>query len=180
MEIGDIVIYDGTDLQMSDTQSGERGIPPRFYEIQNKDFNFKTGDTSFEMTDTSFDTSSRYCLVGNSSEISMGVSTTQFVVTASYNSIFGASEYRKWENLDNCSVKVRNTDHSVSEDTVIVDATSNTITVSPALSFTPSAGMIMELSDYNDPDVTEQVALVYCHMAVLTSGTLDNTAYSML
>jgi hypothetical protein len=36
------------------------------------------------------------------------------------------------------------------------------------------------LSDYNDVDVTEQVSLVYCHMATLSNGVLDNTAYAML
>lgn len=180
LEIGDIVVYDGTDLKMPDTLSGERDIAPRFYEIQNKEFNFKTGDTSFTMVDTSFSTAARYCLIGHSSNISLGISTTQFVIEESYASTFGPFEYRKWQNLTNCSVKIRNADSSVSEDTVIVSAGTNTITVSPALSFTPSAGMIMELSDYNDPDVTEQVSLVYGHMSPLTSSTLNNTDYNML
>lgn len=179
-EIGDIVIYDGTDLKLPDTSSGERGMAPRLLEIQNKDFNLRTGDITLEMVDTSFSTAARYCLIGHSSDISAGISTTQFVIQSSYNSSFGAQEYRKWNTLTNCSVNVRNADSSILENTVIVDASTNTITVSPALSFTPTAGMIMELSSYNDVDVTQQIALVYAHQAVLTNATLDNTAYSML
>jgi hypothetical protein len=180
LEIGDIVIYDGSDLKLPDTISGERGMSPRLLEIQNKDFNLRTGDISLEMVNTSFSTSARYCLIGHSSDISAGISTTQFVIQPSYNSSYGAQEYRKWENLTNCSVRVRSADHSILEDTVIVSASSNTITVSPALSFIPTAGMIMEKSSYNDADVTEQVSLVYCHMSTLTSSTLNNTAYAML
>jgi hypothetical protein len=177
LEIGDIVVYDGEGLKLPDTQSGEKNIPPRFYEIQNKDFNFKTGDISLEMVDTSFDNQARYCLIGNSSEIMSGISTAQFVVQSSFNSPFGTAEYRKWEDLVDCSVNIRSLDSSVLEDSVIVSASSNTITISPALSFVPSAGMIMEIGAYADADLTDQVKLIYCHMSPLGGG---DDPYAML
>ncbi len=130
------------------------------------------------MVDTSFATSARYCLIGHSSNILSGISTTKFVIEESYASIFGSSEYRKWNGLPLASVRIRSLDLSINENSVIVDVTGNTITISPALTFTPSSGMIMEMAEYNDPDLTDQVALIYAHMSPLNGGA--DTVYSML
>jgi hypothetical protein len=177
MEIGDIFIFDGTELKLPDIKTAEKGMSPRFFEVQNKTLNIKTGDIKVDAVDTNFNGAARYALMGPSSKIATGVSATQFVIKESYSARFGAFEYRKWQNLVGTSVVVRNADYSVSSDSVITSASSNTITVSPALSFTPSADMIMELTYYSDPDVTDTTKLIYGHMSPLDGG---DPAYQML
>lgn len=177
LEVGDIVVYDGTNLALPDIKTGSKGIAPRLFEISNKDINIKTGDVSLELLDTNFAGSGRYCLMSPSSLIAGAASTSQFTIKPSYSARFGTAEYRKWEQLSGASVRVRNADFSVVGSTVLVGISFNTLTVSPALSFTPSADMVFELTDYDDVDVTDKVKLIYGHMSPLTGGDLD---YQML
>lgn len=164
MEIGDIFVFDGTNLQLPDIKNAVKGMLPRFFEVQNKTLNIKTGDVKIEAVDTNFDGAARYCLMSPSSKIATGISTTEFVLKESYSGKFGAFEYRKWKNLVGASVAIRSADFTTYEDTVITSASSNTITVSPPLSFTPSVDMVMELTHYDDVDVTETTKLIYAHM----------------
>lgn len=177
IEVGDIVVYDGANLALPDIKSASKGMAPRFFEIINKDINIKTGDVSLELLDTNFAGAGRYCLMSPSSLIAGAVSTTQFTIKPSYAARFGASEYRKWEQLVGSSVRVRNADFSLVSDSVLTAISFNTFTVSPALSFTPSADMVFELTPYDDVDVTDKVRLIYGHMSPLTGGDAD---YQML
>ena len=164
MEIGDIFVFDGTNLQTPDIKNAVKGMLPRFFEVQNKTLNIKTGDVKIDAVDTNFNGAARYGLISPSSLVATGISTTEFVIKESYSARFGAFEYRKWKNLVGASVRVRSADFTTVDDTVITSASSNTITVSPALSFTPSADMIMELTAYSDPDVNDTTKLLYAHM----------------
>jgi len=164
LEVGDIVLYDGTNLLLPDIKNTKKGMTPRLFEINNKDINIKTGDISLELVDTSFDGSNRYCLMSPSSYISAGISSTQFSIKESFGGRFGASEYKKWENIIGASVRIRNSSYSQVSDSVITDVQFNTITVSPALSFVPSANMVLEFTDYDDSNVRSNEKLVYGHM----------------
>lgn len=177
MEIGDIFIYDGTNLQTPDIKNAVKGMLPRFFEVQNKTLNIKTGDVKVDAVDTNFNGAARYGLISPSSKIATGVSTSEFVIKESYSGKFGAFEYRKWKNLVGASVRVRSEDFTTVDDTVITSASSNTITVSPPLSFTPSVDMIMELTAYSDPDVTDITKLIYGYLSPLTGG---DDPYQML
>ncbi len=164
VEIGDIVILDGRNLDLPDSKTGLKGLAPRLLEIQNKTHQLKTGSIQFEALDTKFNGAARYCLMSPASYIKDGTSTTEFIIEESFGGRFGASEYRKWNPLKLCSVVIRNADFSVSAETVIQTATSNKITVSPALPFTPSPGMIMEMTHYDVAEETDQQHLLYGYM----------------
>lgn len=164
VEIGDIILVDGSALFLPDTKLQTKGLAPRMYEVINKDFQLKTGDIKLEVMDTNFNGQGRYGLLSPASFVKEGISTTEFTIEASFRHKFGASEFKKWRSLKNCSVRVRSVDFSTSDDTTIVSATSNRIVVSPALSFVPTAGMLMEFTHYDDADVTQQQKLLYAFM----------------
>jgi hypothetical protein len=164
VEIGDVIVFDGRELQLPDSKTGLKGIAPRFLEVQNKDFQIKTGDVKFEAVDTSFDGSARYGLISPSSRIKVGFSASQFLIEQHFSSRYGVNEFRKWQKLKRPAVKVRNSDFSTLGTTVITQANSNTITVDPPLEFTPTEGMILEFSDYSDPNLTDQQRLSYAWM----------------
>lgn len=164
IEVGDIVLYDGTGLQLPDIKTAAKNMAPRLFEVNNKDLNIKTGDITLELVDTNFSGSNRYCLISPSSYIAVGNSTTEFSIKSSFSSRFGVNEYRKWENIVGASIRVRNSDFTQVSDSKITDVQLNTITVSPALNFVPSVDMILELTNYNDVDVRDNEKLVYGHM----------------
>lgn len=162
VEIGDILIFDGTNLQVADIKNNQRGMAARLFEVQNKSLDLK-GVISLDIVDTSFDGSARRGLISPSSIIQNGISTTQFVIQASFGSRFASDEYRKWNGLIRPAVRIRNADFSIDEMTVIVGVSFNTITVN-ALSFTPTAGLIMEFAPYDDINTTDQQKLIYAYM----------------
>lgn len=164
LEIGDIFILNGDNLKLPDIKTGAKGMEARFLEVQNRSLNIKTGDIKVEAVDTSFNGAARYGLISPSSKVATGISTTQFIIKRSFSEKFDELEYRKWKNLVGTSIRVRNADFSSVSDTILVSADSNMITVSPALSFTPSVDMVMELTNYDDPDVTATTKLIYAHM----------------
>ena len=179
VEIGDIIVLDGTNLGIPDTKNQTKGMKPRLLEVQNLDFQLKTGDMKIEAVDTGYDGAARYGLISPSSRIKAGLSETEFLIEGSFSTRFGSSEWRKWTSLKKCSVRVRNNDFSIIGDTILTDVTSNKVTVSEPLGFVPSAGMVMEFTAYTDADMTDQAKLIYAFMR--DSDFLDGKAqYQML
>lgn len=165
LEIGDIIILDGEGLNLLNSASGDRDKPPKFFEIVNKTLNIKTGKVALDLVDTGFDGFKRYALVGPSSRIKFGVSQTEFVIEEYFRSPFGSAEYKKWERFKNPRIKVRSGDFTTRfAQSYITNISGNTITVNDALGFTPQAGDILELSDYDFSGVTDQIKLLYVHM----------------
>jgi signal peptidase I len=177
VEVGDIVIFDPTDLNVANTVDGDRYKPAALFEVQNKTLNYKTGEVTVDILDTAFDESSRYGLIGPASRVRAGISGTSFVIEESFNSPYGTSEFQKWKRYRNPAVIVRSVDSVTRYGSAVIQTSdSNTITLQTSLGFTPQAGDIMELADYADQ--TDQVRLVYGYMGDPLSNGDDD--YRML
>lgn len=174
IEIGDIVILDGSRLNLLDSTTGERNKPAKFFEIQNKTLNIKTGNVVLDLVDTGFDGFQKYGLVGPSSRIKVGLSQTEFIIEQAYPSIYGAAEHKKWSRFTEARVKVRSSDFTTRfAQSFIANISGNTITVDSSLGFIPQAGDVMELADHDFTGVTEEIKLLYVHMSLLNGGTDD-------
>ena len=171
IEIGDIVILDGSDgvLNLINSSLGNRSPAPRLYEVTNKTVNIKTGEVILKLVDTSYDTSARYGLISPASYIKTGLSQTQFIIEESFSSIHGANEYLKWvpwvTSEAKAVVRVRNSDFSINASSVISSISGNKITLETALGFTPAAGQIMELALYSNVNTTANSKLVFAYFA---------------
>lgn len=161
IEVGDLVILDGETLKIANASTGLRNTPPRYYEVVSKKIDIQTGDTSFGLLDTRFDTTQRYALISPASSIRNGISASAFIID-------GDDEFVKWERYGSITVRVRSLDYAVQDTSVVDRYVGNTVYLSSALSFTPSAGMLMELSDYNDGNA--QIKLLY---GFISNGTAD-------
>lgn len=163
LEVGDIVAIDLADLKITDIQNASRSGDIRLFQIENRSLDLKTGKVSFDLTDTNFGNNFRYGLISPASIISTATSTTQFVIQESYNStLYGSNEYLKWVDLLGANVTVRSEDYATSDTANISSISGNSITLDSALSFTPSAGYIMELGPYdNQPNY---IKLIYAFM----------------
>ena len=169
IEIGDLVILDGSGVNLVNTADGNRSPKPRLFEVTNKTLNIATGEIILKLIDTSFDTSARYGLISPASYIKTGLSTSSFIIEESFSSIYGANEYLKWTPWvtrdQQAVVKVRNSDFSVVGTAVIDSINGNKITLATPLAFTPSAGYVMELANYNNANTTDQIKLVFSFLS---------------
>lgn len=165
VEIGDLVLLDGTDLKISNTMDGTRELGERLFEVQNKTLDIKTGMVKLTLVDTSYSLVARRGLIGPSSLVASGASQTGFTITQSYNSAFGANEYMKWTKLmPGVFVRVRSNDFTTRNSTAEIDSISgNVITLKTALGFTPQAGDQMTLAHYDS--MTDAIKRIYVFMS---------------
>lgn len=163
IEVGDLVILDGESLMIADRQTGERSTPARFYEVVAKKIALENGDITLSLLDTKFDGSQRYALISPASLVRDAISESQFNVKSSFASRLGNDEYLKWQRYGEITVRVRTQDYSVAGTGVIDRWQGNTVFLKEELGFTPSADMVMELSDYNDANA--EIKLLYAFIA---------------
>lgn len=178
IEVGDIILLDATELQMSNTVDGGRTKSPKLFEVVNRSFNYKTGSIQLSVIDSGFSGSARYAVMGPASIIKTGLSTTQFIIEQSYRGRFGINEYLKWQKYNAPAIKVHNADFSNNSSSIISNISGNVITVSPALGFTPSAGDVMELDAYSTPQ-TDQAKLLHASMVDTATFADGGLQYSM-
>jgi hypothetical protein len=184
LEVGDTNVIDMSSLQVSDIDSGTRSGESRIFQFVNKVFDLRSGESTFEAVDTNFDKDVRYGLIGPCSLIKVGISTTQFTIEETGNSLFGSNEFKKWEDFvsnaqrDGTGIKVHNKDYTLSAVTTLKSVSGNTITVDPALPFTPTGGMYMELDEYDTQ--IDEVKLLYGFMTDAATFADGKDQYLML
>ncbi len=154
IEPGDLVIFDFEDLKVSNTTDGTREKPAKFFEVTNKSLDLKTGDVQLSLTDTNYDASERYGLFSPSSVVGSGCTTTMLLLTESYGGIFGADEWRKWEDFVGLPILVHDSEWTFSEEVTFIGldaANKNRMLIDPAtpLSLAPTAGYIVDLPVYS-------------------------------
>jgi len=162
LEVGDAVIVDFEDLEVTNTIDGSRDKPTKLFEVTNKDVDL-AGKVTIHLTDTSFDGAERYGLFSPASFIGSGT-TTEINILPSFSKPFGDNEWRKWDKFVGATVKIRSQDYTVFGNSKIFSIAGNKITLSPALAFTPQNGYLLEFSDYDDQE-SESVKLIYTHLS---------------
>jgi hypothetical protein len=184
IEIGDVVVLEGTGLSLSDISNGTRSFEPRLFEVRNKDLNLKTGDVSFELLDTGQDIDTRYGLMSPVSQIISVVNQSQVIIghIDSYPSVYGIEEWRNWQGVydlqDGIKVRIRDAGFSFEEIATVTSFNGNIFTFSNPITTTLTVGMIIEFADYNDLTVKQK--LIYA--AMTDSLTFDDglEPYSMI
>ena len=180
IELGDIIYFDGRNLQVVDTRTGKRGMDPRFFEVINKTIDITTGKVSIKALDTATSVDARFFLMSPSSVIKTGVSQTQVIIEPSFSKRFGNDEFRKWINYLEAPIRVRNDDFSVNEATVLESVSGNTLTFRDPLSFTPSPGQVLELDVYSNPNNNDQIKLIFGNMTDNATFPDGTSQYKMI
>jgi hypothetical protein len=181
LEVDDVVLLDLPDLKITDITLGNRDGESRLFSITNWSLDLKSGLVTLDLIDPNFDKDSRYGLISPTSIIKAGLSNTQFVIQPTYNTDqFGNNEYKKWENYVGTAVRIHNDDFSIADISLINSFSGNTVTLETALSFTPVAGMKMDLAPYG-VDTIDGVKLRYVHMQDAATFPSDGkTQYKMI
>lgn len=186
LEIGDIVVGELLDLNVTDITRGDRLFEPRLFEIQNKSVNLKTGDVDLSLLDTGLNVDTRYGLQSPCSPIAGVISQSQFVIgpDSLYPSKFGNDEFRKWQKIVSVSqpmsIRVHNADYSVDEDLVVTNIDENTFTLQTAATITLAVGLIVEFTGYIDTDTSDKQKLIYAYMTDSATFPDGENQYSMI
>lgn len=171
LEIGDIAVLDLSSVQISDSKTGSREGEPRLFEVINKTLDLKSFDVKVDLVDTAFDLNARYGLISASSKIKSATDQKTFVIKQTGNSLFGANEYKKWEQYIGCGVKVRDVDFTVIGTSFLESVDGNTITLTSNLGFVPLEDYRMELDFYDTQ--TDIIKLIYVFMSDGTNNFSD-------
>jgi hypothetical protein len=168
LEIGDIVLLNGANLNVLNSSSGNRTPVPKLYEVTSKQLNLLNGRIVLGLIDTSYSTQSRYGLISPSSKVRAGISESSFTLKESYYSPYGDKEYLKWTKLVSAeyplAIKVKSADGTTRFAQALIDSiVGNTVTLDRNLGFTPQADDIMELANFSFAD-NEQAKLLYAFM----------------
>ena len=159
MEVGDSVIIDDPDLQISDTDSGSRQTGAKIYEITNKSYNWKNGQIRLQLTSTNFGIDVRYGTWSPSSKLDAGSTNVKLVLKDSFGTAFPKIEKDKWSDYIGREIRVHSADYSVSGFTYIDSfdpVNPYLMNVNPALGFTPASDYLVNIVNYNDVDVADE------------------------
>ncbi len=152
IEIGDTVIFDGRNLQVTDSRSGQRQFQPRLFEVQNKSFSLTGKSVKLSLVDTVYSLNGRYGVISPSSVIANGSTTSILKLKPSYGDLVTENvPTNKWLNYIGEQILIRSKDWSYQELVTIagVDpANSNNLLLSPPLSIAPTENMIADTPRY--------------------------------
>ncbi len=152
MEVGDIVVFGDPTLQISDTKSGTRNFAARAFEVVNVKKNVK-GTITVDLCDTGFSVRGRYGVVGPSSLLQAGSTSSSLFIQESFGRVFPDTEPDKWSPYVGQRILVHNDDWTDSEETTFQGFDPGNpyrLIVNPPLGFTPGAGHIVESPKYGE------------------------------
>jgi hypothetical protein len=172
VDSGDVAILTDTDpptLQIANTESGGRGIASKIMEVQERTIDISGGKTSMVLlSNNGFSISDRYGVVGPASWLDDTFTHTASVIKIkpSFAMTYGDLEYKKWLPCEGSEIKIHDVNYTVRANaSYSLDAfDKNILHLSPALPFTPTAGMVIEFADYDQTDETKN-ALVKSQFA---------------
>ena len=189
IEIGDTVIVDGRNLNMSDTKQGNatRTFLPRLFEVQNKSMSLKGTEVTLTLVDTVYSLDGRYGVIAPSSKIAAGSTTNKIRLAKSYgDKITDRIPTVKWFNYIGEKVLVRSVDWSYQEIVTIsgIDpGNPYNLIVTPALSGAPLEGYILDTPKYPmTTDAADQALYKSAHCsfnrtAKVITGSTDEILY---
>ncbi len=156
IEPGDAVMFNPTDLEITDTVTGTRNKRPKLFTVINKKLDAKTGEATIALVDSNFDESERYGTVSPSSVI-VGGTTTKITVRDSFGDLFPGGEYRKWVDYAGMPIIIHSPDWSFAERVTlkgINSANAYQFDIDPEtpLSISPPSGYIIDIDNYPDND----------------------------
>jgi hypothetical protein len=177
LEVGDVVPFGGTDLKISDLQTGSQGTKFELFEIINKSLNVKNGNIKLSLVSTAFDIASRYAVVALSSVLGEGSTVNRIKIERFLDTEEYFQESDKWLDYEGQIVAVRSPDYTYYHEVEFkgVDPSDNGfLLLEENLPTPPLAGYIIEPADYADQaTVNDRFKIEFAHFnaeAVITNA----------
>lgn len=180
IETGDVVaVRDDGHLKLLNYETGERNLGTQMFEVIRRDIDLKNGDgTVTVLGNIGVQATDRFATISPSSLVDTDSTTTSIRIKESFGSAFPGNEGKKWKDYVGLPIFVHNLDYSIVSAEVtflgIDPGDSHRLLVDPALGFTPSPDMIVEIAKYdtgNDSSVNALYKLVHCYIDLTTTVT---------
>lgn len=184
MEVGDTCIFGDSQMQLPDTTKGNREFSPRIFEVQNKSFNWKTGEIRLTLVDTNFTQGVRYGVLSPSSIVGTGSSFSRIKLTKSFGTSATGKERDKWALHIGKTIRVTSPDFLESYHVKLeaFDSDDITMIVSPPLPEIPQAGWRVDSGDYDSLANTDAslkaIYVHYCPEVEIIMG-LDDKSFTV-
>lgn len=176
---GDILLLtDDGALKITNMATGNRNLGKALMEVQERAFDFKSGNTSLTLlSGLNFTLQDIFATWAPSSNVvAAGTTSSQVRIQPSYGAVMGTDEFLKWVDYIGCRLQFHDYFYTYSGEAVLVAADNNVLTIEPPLSFTPDANTIVDLAPYStstDPTVDEAAKIIHVHWdktATVVSG----------
>lgn len=157
VNIGDIVVFDPTGLNLPNRADQTRDKSPLLMEVLNKSTNIKNGMTTVALIDTNADINQRLGLFSPASKIVRAITQTQFKIAHPIGAEFsgyGINDGQKWQNHEQSIIEIHNADFSDSATAKLNVVSGNIITIDVAPGFMVTDNdYFIKLADYSlQPD----------------------------
>jgi hypothetical protein len=183
IEIGDTVIFDGRNLNVTDSSTGNRTFEPRLFEVQNKSYSLTGKTVKLTLVDTVYSLGVRYGVVSPASIVGIGSTTSRVVLQEGYSDdLFNSLPATKWLNYLNEKVLVHSKDWTYSEETTIsgFDPTNAAVVlVDPPLSTAPTSGLIFDTIKYPNNAIMSDSAIIKAQHVFTTNQILVTSGVSL-
>lgn len=177
-DVGDVVVFGDSILQLPDTTKGSRNFSPRLFEVGNKSLSIKTGEVRLDLVDTGYSLADgRYGIVSPSSQTALGSSTTQIKIKNSYDTIAPKVERTKWTPYVGAKLLVHDNDWDILGETYLKGFSASDdflMLVDPPLAFTPGENFIVDIAPYDDSN--EEAEGLAKRVFVYTNPTVEVVA----
>jgi hypothetical protein len=162
IEGGDVVILDGTGLSLPNDTDGSRALPPRLYEIVDRQLDQKTGRAALMLVaGVGAEATDRFAVISPSSVIASVPASTQIKIQDSFTSsspVYPLNEPKKWANFVGQKIAIHDEGYTRYGECTLksFDLFDHyKINISSDLGFTPQAGDIVDIPRYpTSPDQT--------------------------
>lgn len=183
LEVGDSIVVDGRSLKLKDIEKGSsEEFEPRLFEIINATQIHGKGSVTLDLLDTGFGLDARLGVVGPSSELDAGSTTTELKLKKSFGTTATQVERDKWTNYIGEKVKIYNNDRTFEHERTLksFDLTrENVVIIDPALPSAPSEDFILDMPDYSGDATTKalwkNLHVFVCPVFDVVTGIDDKT-----
>jgi hypothetical protein len=150
IDVGDVVLFGDSDLNIPDTANGRRGFEPRLCEVINKSMNIVNGTVDLTIIDTSYLVAGRYGIFSPSSVLGAGSTTTSLIITDSFGTAAPDIEKNKWQPYIGENILIRSDDYSTTYSSRILgfDPSNNYRMLIDAIPSAPPSGYLVDVAFY--------------------------------
>lgn len=157
IEIGDMVIVNDPPgvpgaLQISNLETGVRGLGRMLFEVIGRSLRIADGYADLTLLSSlGYTVEQRYAQIAPSSQVDTGTTSTAVRIKPSFGELYGANEFKKWQNFVGQTIRVHSPDYSNDDDAIFIgfDPTDPfKMLLNAALNFTPSVNDVVECDNY--------------------------------
>jgi hypothetical protein len=189
IEVGDVVILkDPGTLQITDYETGKRGLGTKLYEVISRTLKPQTGKCTLTLLSSlGYSVGQRYATISPSSYVDAGSTTATIIIKDSFGPLYPGNEKKKWENILGTQIVIHDAARTYSHTAILAGfdpANAYKMILKSAIAYTPVAGDIVDVDSYGtgtDPTFNEVAKTFFTFIdPTLTAVTgIDQTHFTV-